>query len=126
MSVSEAFDMNGDILLTIADLAGCIEWELYLRCNCVPTRSCEAYVCEFERGLWTDGDRIIRHVFFDDEEGRSTSEFDPTALTDRVEIRSSVFSDLVSIDVEDVSFLGLDLALEELFHIDLPDEAEAL
>lgn len=126
MSVSETFDVNGDILLAIADLAGCIEWEAYLWSHSVPTRCSETLVCKFECGLWTDGDRIVRHVFFDDEESGASSKLDPTALTDRVEICSSVFSDLLSIDVEDVSLLGLDLALEEFFHIDLSYEAETL
>lgn len=118
--------MNGDILLTISNLAGCIEWEAYLWGHSVPTRCSETLVRKFECGLWTDGDRIVRHVFFDDEECGTTSEFDPTSLTNRIEIRSSVLADLVSIDVEDVSLLGFDLALEELLHIDLPYEAETL
>lgn len=103
--------MNGDILLAISDLAGCIEWEVYLWCNSVPARCGETLMCEFECGLWTDGDCIVRYVFFDDEESRSSSEFDPTTLTDRIKIRSSVLSDLLSIDVEDVSLLRFDLAL---------------
>ncbi len=72
------------------------------------------------------GDGIVLHIFRDHEERRSSTNFYPFSLTDRIGVCSLMFTDDLPIGIEDMTRLFLESSLEKFFHTDFSDEAKSL
>ncbi len=81
---------------------------------------------QLEPTLISYSDSIILHVFRDDEESGSSTDFYPFSLTDRIGVGSLMFTDDLPIGIEDMTRLFLESSLEKFFHTDFSDEAKSL
>lgn len=114
------------VRLAIPELDGRFRRKGETRDDLLPLFSDALGMIELQRGLGTHSNGIFVGIFPDDKECRPSSDVDPFALPDSIEMGAFMGSQEIPINMENVSRFFWEAFLEKPLHADFPNETQPL